>query len=123
MNLQTETVKHFITNHNLLCPNSQVLVALSGGADSVCLLLILRELGYQVEAAHCNFHLRSEESQRDEDFVRALCQRLNVTLHVQDFDTEAFARKHHISIEMAARQQRYDWFNQLLQEQDRKSVV
>ena len=116
MNLQTETVKHFITNHNLLCPNSQVLVALSGGADSVCLLLMLRELGYQVEAAHCNFHLRSEESQRDEDFVRALCQRLNVTLHVQDFDTEAFARKHHISIEMAARQQRYDWFNQLLQE-------
>ena len=67
---------------------ARVLVALSGGADSVALLRALLSLGYDCVAAHCNFHLRGEESMRDERFVRQLCARLNVPLRVRDFDVE-----------------------------------
>ena len=91
-----------------------VLVALSGGADSVALLRALLELGYRCEAAHCNFHLRDKESDRDEMFVTDLCQELGVTLHKTDFQTADFAREQAISLEMAAREQRYEFFHQLL---------
>ncbi|MDR0745098.1 MAG: tRNA lysidine(34) synthetase TilS, partial [Mediterranea sp.] len=90
-----------------------VLVALSGGADSVALLRVLLSLGYTCSAAHCNFHLRDEESDRDETFVRRLCLEQHVSLHVIDFDTQAYARKQKISIEMAARELRYQWFDEL----------
>ena len=63
-------VADFIGKHRLLSHDGLHLVALSGGADSVALLLILQRLGYRIEAAHCNFHLRGEESDRDEDFVK-----------------------------------------------------
>ena len=96
-------------------PDAKVLVALSGGADSVALLCVLHRAGYSLEAAHCNFHLRGEESDRDERFVRGLCQRLGVCLHTVDFDTAGYAATHHVSIEMAARALRYDWFEQLRQ--------
>lgn len=91
-----------------------LLVALSGGADSVALLRALLELGYDCVAAHCNFHLRGDESMRDERFVRDLCQRLGVELHVQDFDVEAYKRtRRGVSTEMACRSLRYDWFYEL----------
>ena len=89
------------------------LVALSGGADSVALLLSLRALGYRVEAAHCNFHLRGEESDRDEAFCKLLCESKEVKLHLAHFDTRAFASLRRMSIEMAARELRYDWFRRL----------
>lgn len=92
-----------------------LLVALSGGADSVCLLLSLRQLGYRCAAAHCNFHLRGEESERDEAFVRILCKRHEVELHTADFDTMGFAGENHQSLELAARNLRYRWFGQLMQ--------
>lgn len=91
-----------------------VLVALSGGADSVALLRALLELGYRCEAAHCNFHLRDKESDRDELFVTDLCQALGVTLHKTDFQTADYAHEQGLSLEMAAREQRYDFFHQLL---------
>lgn len=87
-----------------------MVVGLSGGADSVALLFILRALGYTCEAAHCNFHLRGEESMRDEEFVRHLCNQWQVPLHVTNFATEDYARQHGLSIEMAARELRYAWF-------------
>lgn len=93
-----------------------VLVALSGGADSVALLCVLRELGYETVAAHCNFHLRREESDEDAAFVEGLCRELNVRLHRIDFDTVRYARERSISIEMAARELRYEWFGQLRKE-------
>lgn len=89
------------------------LVALSGGADSVCLLRCLKALGYRLEAIHCNFRLRGEESDRDELFCQELCRKLDVPLHLAHFDTRGYARLHHVSIEMAARELRYAHFKNL----------
>lgn len=108
-----QKIAHFITENNLLTPNSKCLVALSGGADSVALLLVLSELGYQVEAVHCNFLLRGEESFRDENFCLSLCQQQNIPFHRIHFDTKAYAAAHKVSIEMAARTLRYQYFEQL----------
>ena len=94
-----------------------VLVALSGGADSVTLLVTLIELCIDCHAAHCNFHLRGEESMRDERFVRDLCQRLSVPLFVKDFDVADYQQEHGGSTEMACRELRYAWFEQLRQQQ------
>ena len=89
------------------------LVALSGGADSVCLLLKMIEEGRSVEAVHCNFHLRGDESDRDEAFVVSLCERLGVPLHRVHFYTREYAALHKVSIELAARELRYRYFEQL----------
>lgn len=90
-----------------------MLCGLSGGADSVALVLMLQRLGFEVHALHCNFHLRGDESLRDEEFVRNFCQRHRIPLEVTDFDTENEARSHGESIEMAARRLRYRWFSQV----------
>ena len=89
-----------------------VLVALSGGADSVALLRVLQAAGCDCRAAHCNFHLRGEESMRDEQFVRDLCQKINIPLVVKDFNVKAWQEAHGGSVEMACRELRYRWFEQ-----------
>ncbi len=109
-------IQKYIEEKQLFTLHDKVLVALSGGADSVALLRVLLVLGYHCEAAHCNFHLRGEESDRDERFVNELCKGLGVTLHVTHFDTVTYASRHHVSVEMAAREMRYDWFEQLRKE-------
>ncbi|MCD8032239.1 MAG: tRNA lysidine(34) synthetase TilS [Bacteroides sp.] len=109
-------VATYIQKEDLLPEQGKVLIALSGGADSVALLHILMDLGYTCEAAHCNFALRGEESDRDEAFVRALCHTLDIPLYVKRFDTHKYASEKHISIEMAARELRYDWFASLRQQ-------
>ena len=103
----------FIRRHQLLTDGELCLVALSGGADSVALLLTLQRLGFRLHAAHCNFHLRGEESDRDEQFCRLLCQRMGIPLSVAHFATRDYAQAHHVSIEMAARALRYDYFERL----------
>ena len=110
-------IQQYIEEKRLFTFNDKVLVALSGGADSVALLRVLQEAGYTCECAHCNFHLRGEESNRDEAFVKDLCHTLRMPLHVTHFDTEAYAKEKHVSIEMAARELRYNWFEEL-----RKSI-
>lgn len=107
--------QQYIVRNSLLQPASKVLVALSGGADSVALLDILQRLGYQCIAAHCNFHLRDNESDRDETFVRQLCAKQQIKLLVQHFDTRHYAKSKGISIEMAARELRYTWFEECRQ--------
>ena len=96
-------VSTYIKQRGLLTQEQPVLVCISGGADSVSLLDVLLRAGYKCIAAHCNFHLRGDESMRDEQFVRRLCQEKGVKLHVCDFDTQAYARTKAISIEMAAK--------------------
>ena len=109
-------VADFIAKHRLLSREGLHFVALSGGADSVAMLLILKELGYRIEAAHCNFHLRGEESNRDEDFVKELCRKQDIPFHVIHFDTKEYASLHQVSVEMAARELRYGYFRQLRQD-------
>jgi tRNA(Ile)-lysidine synthase len=108
-----QKISDYISKHSLLSRDALHLVALSGGADSVALLRILRDLDYQIEAAHCNFHLRGAESDRDEAFVRQLCDSLGIKLHLIHFDTETYASVHQVSIEMAARELRYGYFRSL----------
>lgn len=109
-------VERYINKHNLLNPNELYIVALSGGADSVALLLLLKNAHFNVHAAHCNFHLRGEESDRDEAFCVELCKGLGVELARAHFDTREYAELHKVSIEMAARELRYKWFEQLRQD-------
>ena len=109
-------VAGFIAKEGLLNKEGLHIVALSGGADSVALLLILKQLGYRIEAAHCNFRLRGEESDRDESFVCALCESQNIPIHRAHFDTREYAALHKMSIEMAARELRYHYFEQLRQD-------
>lgn len=92
----------------------RLLVAVSGGADSVALLRALLMLGCNCIVAHCNFHLRGDESDRDERFVRDLCCKLGVELHVQQFDANSEAKACGASVEMVCRQLRYQWFHELL---------
>ena len=110
-------MRRFASVHELFVYGGKYIVALSGGADSVSLLFVLkhleRELGIDVEAAHCNFHLRGAESVRDEEFCKLLCDRLAVPLHLIHFDTQAYADLHRVSIEMAARDLRYGYFENL----------
>ena len=113
MNKIESIVRKFIIHHNLFKSRGRYIVALSGGADSVALLFILQQLGVSVSAAHCNFHLRGEESERDEQFCVNLCERLGITLHRIHFDTLFYASQHKVSIEMAARDLRYRYFAQL----------
>ena len=88
------SIADFINRHQLLLSNKLYLVALSGGADSVALLLVLKELGYNIEAVHCNFLLRGEESYYDEHFCESLCLREKVKFHHVHFDTKTYAKLH-----------------------------
>lgn len=108
-----QKVGRFIEQKGLLTKTGKYLVALSGGADSVALLIILQMLDYDVEAVHCNFHLRGDESNRDEAFCEQLCKERGIIFHRVHFDTKTYADVHHVSIEMAARELRYKYFDQL----------
>lgn len=118
-----EKIRKYIEANELLDSDATHIVALSGGADSVCLLRIMLQLNYKVHAAHCNFHLRGTESDRDEKFCKELCEKLGVTLHLAHFDTRAYATHHKVSIEMAARDLRYTYFEQLRNAIDAADIV
>ncbi len=116
-------LQQYICRHHLLQKGDKVVVGISGGADSVALLDLLLRAGYTCYAVHCNFHLRGQESDRDEQFVRQLCTDLGVPLEVCDFSTSDYARQHHISIEMAAREQRYQAFEHIRQREGCSAIA
>lgn len=117
-------VELYIEKNKLLFhKKGEVLVGVSGGRDSVALLDILIKLGYQCIVAHCNFHLRGEESDRDEKFVQQLSFNLNIPYYSVDFDTVNYAKQKNISIEMAARELRYSWFTSLAKKINAQAIA
>jgi tRNA(Ile)-lysidine synthase len=111
-----QTVKNFIKHNNLIAENDTVLCAVSGGADSIVMASVLIELNYKIAIAHCNFKLRGKQADKDEQLVKKFAENYELPFHSTLFETEAYAQKHKISIQMAARELRYDWFEQLRKE-------
>lgn len=108
--------KHHIENQLPFLNKSKLLIAISGGIDSIVLAHLCKNLKLNFSLAHCNFNLRQEESNKDEDFLLELAEELNVEIFIQNFDTETYAKENKRSIQMAARELRYDWFAELAQQ-------
>lgn len=106
----------YIHQHQLFNADEPILLAVSGGKDSALMVQLFKLAGYRFSIAHCNFNLRANEAQRDEAFVKLLANEMQVPFHVAHFDTQAFAMQHKMSIQMAARQLRYQWFEKLRSE-------
>ncbi|SDL08244.1 tRNA(Ile)-lysidine synthase [Salinimicrobium catena] len=105
--------KDHLKEHFPKVEQSRILVAISGGVDSVVLAHLCKKANLDISLAHCNFHLRGEESEGDEAFVLELADALEVEVFIESFETEAYARSKKISIQMAARELRYHWFEEL----------
>ncbi|MFA6126953.1 MAG: tRNA lysidine(34) synthetase TilS [Bacteroidales bacterium] len=105
--------KGFVETERLFQPGERLVVALSGGADSLAMVDLLTRIDQPVVLAHCNFRLRGEESDQDEEFVRKISVVYDVPLYVRTFDTVEYAQEKGISVEMAARELRYPWFEEI----------
>ena len=101
------------TENELFRKEDKLLVAVSGGVDSVVLCHLLKSLNYNFSIAHCNFSLRNEESDADELFVEELAEDLEVTIHIKKFDTKSAVKNSGMSTQMVARELRYEWFKEL----------
>ncbi len=106
----------FIKKENLFQTKDKLLLAVSGGVDSVVLCELCKQAGYDFVIAHCNFQLRGEESDREEHFVRELSKKYKVQILVKKFETNGYAEKNKLSIQVAARQLRYEWFESLMKQ-------
>ena len=106
--------QEFVHAQNLFSAKDKLLLAVSGGVDSVVLCELCSQTGYNFVIAHCNFQLRGAESQRDEDFVVGLAKKYGKEIFVKKFDTETYATEHKLSIQAAARELRYDWFHDIV---------
>lgn len=105
-------------NQNLsFLKGKKLLLAVSGGVDSMVLLQLFKQLHFNISVAHCNFNLRGDESDEDEAFVQSICDSLKIKLFVSHFNTEEYTILHKQSIQIAARQLRYDWFHELLEKE------
>ncbi|SNR70680.1 tRNA lysidine(34) synthetase TilS [Hymenobacter mucosus] len=108
-----DRIQSYIQEHTLFTPTDKLLVAVSGGLDSVVLAHVLRKLGAQFAIAHCHFGLRGEEADADEQFVRKLAKQYDVPYFAEFFQTKKFAEQEGISTQMAARALRYQWFEEV----------
>lgn len=118
-----QIVSKNIQHHHLLDIEKPIVVAISGGADSIALLYILYSLGYNCIAAHCNFHLRGEESNRDEKHVSNVIKRLGIVGEFTHFNVDAYAKEHHVSTEMTCRELRYEWFEHIRQKHKAQAIA
>lgn len=107
----------YVKEHNLFENNQTILLAVSGGIDSMILCDLFLKSNFKFAIAHCNFHLRGEESNRDERFVREYAQKNNIKIHVKEFDTYSYMKEKGKSMQVSAREMRYSWFNELLKEE------
>src|SRR4249920_726402 len=110
----TEQFNNYIKHHHLFNPKDRLLLAVSGGVDSVVLCELCKQAGYNFIIAHCNFQLRGKESERDEEFVRELGKKYDVEVLVKKFETEKYAEENKKGIQEAARDLRYEWFLSLV---------
>ncbi len=113
-----QKVSGFIQAQNLCQPESKILVAVSSGIDSVVLCEVLYKLKYTFAIAHCNFGLRAEDAEADQLFARKLARQYEVPFFTENFNTRAFAEQEKLSIQMAARTLRYEWFEKVRQQED-----
>ncbi|WP_442590087.1 tRNA lysidine(34) synthetase TilS [Pedobacter sp. AW31-3R] len=111
--LPLQSFQDYIHEHSLFDKENRILLTVSGGKDSVVMAHLFKQAGYQFGIAHCNFGLRAEESQRDERFVSSLAASLEAAFYVTHFQTKAYAATEKISTQMAARELRYRWFEEL----------
>ncbi|MBK7370195.1 MAG: hypothetical protein IPJ09_01895 [Saprospiraceae bacterium] len=111
-----EKIESFIRRYRLVNAGEKILVAVSGGPDSMCLLTVLSRLGYPVHAAHVNYMLREEESLGDELFVADWCKKQNIPVHLNRTDTKALLISSKKGLQELARDLRYTWFDQLMEE-------
>lgn len=107
---KTDSFEKKVANTLAKADIRRVITGVSGGADSMALLLALHHIGIEIYAVHCNFHLRGEESRRDMEHVREFCEKISVPLLVRDFNVEKYIESHGGSIEMACRELRYSYF-------------
>lgn len=118
-----ELFQNYIKEKELFTTESYVIAAVSGGLDSVCLCYLLHTAGYKFAIAHCNFGLRGTESDQDQEFVSQLAQKYQVPFFTKFFTTIDFAEEEKISIQMAARKLRYDWFDELAIQQKADKIL
>lgn len=111
--LPLKQFQDFIEQHKLFANGNKILLAVSGGKDSVLMLHLFKALGVNIGVAHCNFNLRADEATRDEHFVKMLSASLNLTFHLTHFDTKKYAAENKVSTQMAARVLRYKWFEEI----------
>ena len=107
---------NFIRVHRLADENDSILLGVSGGIDSMVMLHLFQKTGFKFAVAHCNFGLRGEESDGDEEFTRTYCREKGVVFHTTKFSTVQYATDKSVSIQVAARELRYDYFNELCRE-------
>ena len=112
--MNRQVYNYIISNNLFSIKKDKIILAISAGADSVCLFHMFRSFGVNMELAHCNFKLRDNHSDEDEDFIKNLGNKYEIKFHIKSFETASYAKKNNLSIQMAARQLRYNWFNSLL---------
>ena len=115
--------KKFIFLNNLIKPGDNILLAVSGGIDSMVMTHLFHSHGYNIGIAHCNFSLRARESDKDEEMVRQYASEHNIPFYSTRFETKAYAKKHGLSIQMAARDLRYKWFEEIRKKNGYESIA
>jgi tRNA(Ile)-lysidine synthase len=123
MMLPDKKFADFIDQNSLFERNGTLLAAVSGGMDSVLMVHLLLSSGYNFAIAHCNFQLRGAEADTDQAFCKQLAQQCNVPFHTINFDTQNYATANKISIQMAARDLRYQWFEQIRQKYNYTAIA
>lgn len=115
--------KKFISENNLIKPDDRILLAVSGGIDSMVMAHLFLKLGYETGIAHCNFSLRAKESDKDEESVRKYAGDNNIPFYSSHFETKTYAKKNGLSVQMAARELRYAWFEEIRKENKYDSIA
>ena len=120
--MKSELRNHINANLPFLT-DKKLLIAISGGIDSVVLTHLLRKLKYSISLAHCNFGLRGKESNKDQEFVEELGEKYNLPTYTIKFNTEEYAKEKGLSTQMAARELRYTWFEKILKENNLDYII